>query len=100
MAVTTDLEGDMVVLGVDLAFLREAAGVLRLQQVDADPVVEQPDDIIYIYNKSYVSSRSNQLCCKILRLIEGTADSVCMYQAPLKSKEPGRRMGTKPSTSV
>ena len=43
VAVTTDLEGDMVVLGVDLAFLREAAGVLRLQQVDADPVVEQPD---------------------------------------------------------
>jgi hypothetical protein len=38
-----DLEGDVVVLGVDLALiLREAAGVLRLQQVDADPVVEQP----------------------------------------------------------
>lgn len=58
----TDLEGDMVVLGVDLALLREAFRVLRLQQVDADPVVEQPDDIIYIY-RSYIS-RSN-LCYKI-----------------------------------
>ena len=36
------LEGDVVVLGVDLPLLRQAAGVLRLQQVDADPVVEQP----------------------------------------------------------
>jgi hypothetical protein len=49
--VTTDLEGDMVVLGVDLSLLRrEAAGVLRLQQVDADPVVEQPDIYIPSYN--------------------------------------------------
>jgi hypothetical protein len=36
------LEGDVVVLGVDLDLLRQAVRVLRLQKVDADSVVEQP----------------------------------------------------------
>jgi hypothetical protein len=37
------LEGDVVVLGVDLRLLRgHAPGVLRLQKMDADAVVEQP----------------------------------------------------------
>jgi len=37
------LEGDVVVLGVDLSLLRgHALGVLGLQEMDADAVVEQP----------------------------------------------------------
>ena len=37
------LEGDVVVLGVDLRLLRgHALGVLGLQEMDADAVVEQP----------------------------------------------------------
>jgi hypothetical protein len=32
----------VVALGVDLPLLRQAVRVLRLKQVDADPVVEQP----------------------------------------------------------
>jgi hypothetical protein len=96
--VTTDLEGDMVVLGVDLSLLRrEAAGVLRLQQVDADPVVEQPD--IYIPSYNYKSIEGTHTYYSIQIYID-SIQTRHAYQAPPKSKEPGRRMGTKPSTSV
>ena len=66
---SSDLEGDMVVLGVDLALLREAAGVLRLQQVDADPVVEQPDDI-----KLYIQIHKHRPCVYILILYSALQD--------------------------
>lgn len=37
------LERDVVILGVDLRLLgRHALGILRLQEMDADAVVEQP----------------------------------------------------------
>ena len=42
------LEGDVVVLGVDLRLRRgHALGVLRLQEMNADAVVEQP--AVYTY---------------------------------------------------
>jgi hypothetical protein len=39
------LERDVVILGVDLRFLVQTFGVLRLQQVDANPIIEQPNSL-------------------------------------------------------
>ena len=59
----------------------------------ADPEVEQPDKSVHNRTMSFaaVCDRS------ITELEQWTNVCVCPYHAPSKSKDPGRRMGKKPS---
>jgi hypothetical protein len=90
----------VVALGVDLPLLRQAVRVLRLKQVDADPVVEQPARNHVHMSSGEVEEVESKHRIKLIRSSNSNFIYIYIYHAPSKLKEPGRRMGTNPSTSV